>query len=320
MGRLSGLKNKSQSLLGLFTVVCGFLMMWGSVRTGRDRLTTIESVTSQAVDIDPMQPSPLNNGRLVVAAAEFSSSEKLEDEYLLPTSDLILRRHVEMYQWKESVDPLSGELRYNLGWHEGQIDFFTFRETVGHENPLLRIEPALKRVSSSRFGGFDGDPILRSIQKLLPLELDPRKLKDPSLRIEDNKIVVPRDTTSSGTALGDMRVWYEVLPQGGYTILTRQVDERSLLGVQGTDTLIIRPGLFSADELEHAETADAQDASDGLLLLGAVILCLGLFSVLLPIASQIDLRPRINLQGKPALLVVCAGVSCVAAAVMWLLG
>jgi hypothetical protein len=320
MGRLTGLKNRSQSVLGLFTVVCGFLMMWGSVRTGRDRLATIESVSSQAMDIDPTHPSALNNGRLVVAAAEFSSEETLGDEYLLPAPYLILRRHVEMYQWKENVDPLSGDLRYDLGWHEGQIDFFTFRQTAGHENPLLRLEPAVMRVSSSRFGGFDGGPILRSIQKLLPLELDSGKLKDPLLRIEDNKIVIPRDAQGSGTTLGDMRVWYEVLPQGGYTILTRQVDERSLLGAQGTDTLIIRQGLFSAGELERAETGDAQDASDGLLLLGATILCLGLFSVLLPIAPRIDLRPRLNMQGKAALLVVCAGVSCIAAAVMWLLG
>jgi hypothetical protein len=209
---------------------------------------------------------------------------------------------------------------YELGWHERQIDFFSFRETSGHENPLLRVQPIEKKVGISRFGAFDGEPILRSIQKLLPLELSPQLVRDPSLKIEDNKIVVPRDPSTSGVSLGDMRVWYEVLPQGNYTILTRQVDERSLLGVGGSDTLIIRPGLFSADEFNRAEVGAAERDTGGLLLLGASILCLGLFSVLLPFAAQFDLRPRLALQGKAALFVVCIGVSFATLVVLWVLG
>jgi hypothetical protein len=295
-------------------------MMWGSVRTGHDSLSTLDKVTSQAVDIDSMHPSAVNNGRIVVAGAEFSSPEKIEDEYLQPTSNLILRRHVEMYQWAQTTDPLTQKPSYDLGWHEGQIDFFTFQETVGHENPLLRVEPIVKKVAVSQFGGFDGEPILRAIQKLLPAELSPQNVKDPSLRIEDNKILIPRDPSATGTTLGDMRVWYEALPQGPYTILTRQVDERSLLGAQNVDALIIRQGIFSALELARVESGETEKETDGLLFLGAIILCLGLFSVLLPFSSQIDLRPRLNLQGKPALFVVCAGLSFATLVVMWVLG
>jgi hypothetical protein len=320
MGKLTRLKNSSQGLLGALTVVCGFLMMWGGVRTGRDSVTTLSAVMSQAVDIDPMHPSPANNGRIVVAAAQFSSSEQLDDEYLQPTSNLILHRHVEMYQWAETFDPLTGKPMYELGWREGQIDFFSFRETSGHENPLLRIQPVEKKVTSARFGAFDGAPILRSIRKLIPVELSPQMLRDPSLTIEDNMIVVPRDPSTTGASLGDMRVWYEALPQGDYTILTRQVDERSLLGADRSDTLIIRQGIFSADEFGRAEIGATERDTDGLLLLGAIILCLGLFSVLLPFAPQIDLRPRLAVDGKAALFVVCLGVSLVTFVVLWVLG
>lgn len=320
MGKLKRLKNSSQGFVGVLTVVCGFLMMWGGVRTGRDSVTSFSTVMDRAVDIDPMHPSPLDNGRIVVAAAPFSSSEQLDDEYLQPTSNLILHRHVEMYQWAEKFDPLTGTPSYELGWHEGQIDFFSFRETSGHENPLLRTQPVQKTVASARFGAFDGGPILRSIQKLLPVELSPQIMRDPSLAITDNKILVPRDRSSSGNSLGDMRVWYEALPQGDYTILTRQVDERSLLGAEGSDTLMIRQGLFSADELRRVEVDATERDTDGLLLLGAVILCLGLFSLLLPFAPQIDLRPRLALDGKAALFVVCAGLSFVTLVLLWVLG
>jgi len=319
MKRLKNLRAKSHALVGFFTLTCGFLMMWASVRGGIQENESIAKDMRGAIAIDPLRPNGANNGALVVAAAKFSSPELLDDEFLKPGPYLVLRRRVEMFQWAEESVPTTNDVSYKLGWYEGQIDFFRFRDARGHENPLLRVQPFVKQVSVSTFGAFDGSVILRTVRKLSPLKLTPELVKDPSIRIENDALVIPRDPSAPKTALGDMRVSYEVLQQGDYTILTRQEDERTLIGAAPAASPFMQAGLFTPDELRTASSERVQEVSDGLLYMGAVILFLGLVSVFLPVASSLDLRPRANLQGVPALVAVCAGVSFVTLVIFFIL-
>lgn len=302
-------QKRSQGVFGLLTLLCGFFMMWGSAQGGFKDTKTIDETLEHAIDIDPRLPSGLNNQKIVVAPGRFASEEQLEDEYIKPGPYLILRRKVEMFQWSEKTSVSGGLPEYALDWYEGQIDFFQFKESTGHENPLLRVQPFVKMVASNTFGGFDGSLLLRAIEKLFSLELTEDLLKDKSLRIVNNKIFIPRDPLGPG--LGDIRISYEILPQGDYTILTRQVDERSLIGVERSGSMLIRPGLYSADELRKISSQEVQAAASGMLYLGSILLFCGLVSVLFPLAPQISLRPRLALDGVPALVVLCLSITVV---------
>lgn len=309
--------------LAFVTAACGFLMMWGSSGSSFQSGTINVALQSQVIEIDSLVPSGVHNQSLVVAAGKFVSPETLEDEFLKPARFLIMRRHVEMFQWQEITSPISGAIEYSLDWHEGQVDFFRFKQTSGHENPLLRYEGFTRRVNVSTFGAFEGSALLKSVQSLIPLTLAKEMLKDPSLRIENNAIIVPRQPDSQGgetPQLGDMRVWYEVLPEGNYTVLTRQVDERNLIGAESGHAMVLRPGLLSAEELFAAEARDSERVVTGLLYLGGILFFLGLYSTLVPFAGRFTLRPKINLQGAPALALVCAAVSIVAVMVFFIVG
>ncbi len=117
-----------------------------------------------------------------------------------------------------------------------------------------------------------------------------------------------------------MRVWYDALPQGDYTVLTRQVDERNLVGADTGHAMVMRAGLLSAAELFAAEGQEVERVSNGLLYLGGSLFFIGLFSVLAPLAPQFNLRPKINLEGAPALALVCAAVSAVAVIIFFIVG
>jgi len=320
--RLRSGTARVQRGLAVVTLACGFLMMWGSARGSNQSDSNNTQVRRQAIEIDPLLPDGKNNQSIVVAAGRFSSPQTIEDELLKPGKFLILRRRVEMYQWAESRAAMGGnDFQYNLGWHRGQIDFFTFKETTGHENPLLRYEEFTKRVEASSFGAFSGDGLLRSVQNLLPISLTPEMLKDPSLKIEENKILIPRSPAGGdGPALGDMRVWYEGLLEGDYTVLTRQVDERNLVGANSGHAMVLRVGRLSVDELFKAEAQETARVSSGLLYMGGIIFFIGLYSVLAPLASQITLRPKIDLEGAPALALLCAAVSAVAVVIFFVVG
>lgn len=316
MVKLARINTTLQTFFGVITLLSGMLMMWGSVKGERADVATIDTLSADAVDIDASIPSARDNGKLVVAAAGFSSDQRLEDEYLKLGPYLILRRRVEMYQWIEERSEGVSQPQYVETWHEGEVDFFKFAVPEGHENPVLRATPTRQMVESARFGGYDGNVLLRSIAKLLPLTLDPSMLKDPSLVIEDNKIVVPRAGNLETPALGDMRVWYEALPQGDYTVMTKQIDERTLLGATPSDTLLIRPGLFTAESLSKVQSSEVRSGVFGMLCFGALLLFAGLLSILAPLARNLDLRPRLPFTGTAALAFVCAAISLAAFGVM----
>lgn len=324
MGKLQRLSSRSQGFVGALTLLCGFLMMWGSSRGTLENTSTTDRLRREAVDIDPLLPSVDYNGALVVAAGRLYSASLLEDEFLKPSHYLTLKRHVEMYQWVEernSIDPLP---KYTLAWREEQVDFFQFQKPQGHANPLLPYSSETLHVpeGAATFGLFDATRILQSVRRLLPAPLSSEMLKNPTMRIEDGKLYIPRDTEvdRASPSLGDVRVWYEGLPQGEYTILARQVDERNLVGANSANSVEIRAGLYSADELFSLEEQNVQKTNDGLLFIGGALFCFGLFSVLLPTARHIDLRPRLNVQGPIALLIVCLGLSMAAVFVFFVLG
>lgn len=313
--RFYSFTSKSNSTLALCTVIAGFVMMWTSTLGGISVRENRTVALKRAVEIDPLVPSARFNGQLVVAAANLqpvAPAEPFEDPYIEPQHALVLRRHVEMFQWTERIDSESGaKPEYQMEWVEGEVDFFGFKEPTGHENPVLKIKSQEQRVTHVTFGAFDGSKVLQVIGNIPRLEINPDILKDPTLPIQENKIVIKRDPSVQGSALGDMRIWYEALPVGAYTVLARQVDEQTLLGSTPASDVLIRAGVFSAVELIEATTAEAQTAYSGFRYFGAILFCGGLLSLLLPYAGRIDFRPKIELRGVPAVLFLSAGVTLV---------
>jgi hypothetical protein len=321
MGKLGTLRKRAQGITGIITVACGFFMMWGSARGSVEQHEMQQGLYEKASPIDARVPNAELNGQLVLAGGRFSSTQQLEDDFLQPSPFLVLRRRVEMYQWIEDRAGSSGTPEYRLGWFEGQVDFFRFQNPTGHENPLLRFEAFNRSIGSSSFGAFDGTVLLRSVRALPSLELRSDMLKDPSQRIENNKIYVPRDPTmGEGVFLGDMRVWYEALPQGEYTVLTVQKDERNLVGAEPSEELVVRQGDLSKDEFFGAERQDVGRVSTGLLYLGGILFFAGLCSVLAPLAPRINLRPRIAADGMLAVVLLSAGFSLIAVCFFFLVG
>jgi hypothetical protein len=313
--------KNSQAFLGALTLISGFALMWASTSGQRQDDSTVTKAASEAVAVDPLQPSARYNGRLVVAAGRLSSIETLEDEYLKAAQYLILIRHVEMYQWVENrTSKADGPARYAMEWYEGQQDFFTFQEPTGHENPLLKVFSKKFLVPTSSFGAFEGRKILDAIEYPPRLELTASLLKDPLQKIENNKLIVPREPDQVGIALGDMRVWYNALSVGEYTVAARQEDEMTLLGSTQKGVLVVKPGKLSVEELFADVGRESANTYSGLMYIGGVVTFLGLFSILIRIAPQMNLRPRFEVQGPLAVFVVSVGITLVTMVIFFILG
>ncbi len=311
MGSFIGASKKAMgSVGGGLIILCAFLLMWSSVSTEFETNEAISKAAARAEEIDVSRPDATNNGKLVVASGALSSLERLEDEYLKPGPYLVLERHVEMFQWNEQFENEGAAPTYSLEWVAGQRDFFSFKVPQGHENPLLPAKPDRRSVGQVSFGRFDGSQIISHIKVLEPLVLEPSMLKEPKLEIVDNKILIRRQAgVDSGSALGDVRISYNVLPRGDYTVLAQQEDERTLLGASPKSTLVIRRGLLSIDDFLRGVKRDTDKSAMNALFMGGGLLFFGLLSLLSPHRAKFDLRPHLNVQGGVAVLVVCGGLS-----------
>lgn len=304
---------------GGLVVVCGFLLMWSAVSKDVVTDNTVAEAAAKAIDIDSSQPRSTNNGLLVVAGAELTSSERLEDVYVKPGAYLVLKRKVEMFQWAELPDEKGGDPEYKMGWYPGQIDFFKFKTPLGHENPLASIAPEVLKVGTSRFGGFDGSQIVAHVLKFEPLSLSPEILKDPSVEIVDNRIMIRRTPGNTLPGLGDVRVSYEVLPQGDYTVMAIQQDERTLLSPAPSSVLIIQPGIKTTDDFLKVVNEETRSMASNSLLMGVGLLFFGLLSLLMPHRGRFDLAPHVNMRGASAVIVVSAGLSIAVGLIMFAL-
>ncbi len=313
MKKIKDFGRKTNSILGAVTVICGFVMMWASSLGGSTTQSSLTTTLEAAVDIDATRPSLGNSNKLVVASGNLRGDALLEDDFLVPQSVVRLVRRVEMFQWVEDIEDESNPssaVNYSLKWAPKEVDFFRFREPTGHENPVMKVQPLEKRPETVFFGSFDGARILDAIEVLSPLQLGPDMLKDRSYAIENNKLLIKRESGTTGPSLGDIRVWYEVISAGDYTVLARQVDERFLIASEPSEEVFIQRGRYTAEELFGLISQDAKEAYTGMLFIGAVLTAFGLFSVLKPYAANFDLNPKIDIRGVPAVALVSAGISC----------
>ncbi len=318
-----GIFNRAKIAPGMIggglMLVCSFVLMWAGVASDVTTDNKLQQVVHDSVEIDAHSPDPSYNGKLVIAAGEFRTSDFFEDEYLKANSSLIVQRRVEMMQWVEIQNRDGSPPEYTLQWVEGQVDFFKFKTPEGHENPLLQVAPIRYLAPQSRFGGFDGSRLLPLIGRLDRLGITPDMLKDPSREVADDKIILRRNPGSDLAGLGDTRVWYEVLPQGDYTVLTVQQDERNLVGASPSATLFIHKGLLSSDDFQQELEGEADQSFLGMFYLGGGLLFFALLSILMPKKHRFDLRPHINAQGAVAVVIVSATGSFVAMSLFFLL-
>lgn len=319
MEEIIGKAKKAQSIFGGgIMLVASFVLMWAGTDSDVSTDKKLRQVVQDSIDINPNVPDPSNNGKLVIAAGGSAQLIPTRMNSLSPTVPSSC-----VGEWRccngSRVRRKRGAPSYSLQWVEGQVDFFKFKVPQGHENPLMQVTPAKYIAQSVRFGGFDGSRLLPLIDKLDRLELNPQLLKDPSRELSDNKILIRRGLGSDLASLGDQRVWYEVLPQGDYTVLTVQQDERNLVGASPSTTLFIRKGLLSSEDFEGELQAEANRSFLGMFYLGGLLLFFACLSLMMPHAKKFDLRPHANAQGALAVVIVSAGGSFLVMAFFFLL-
>jgi Transmembrane protein 43 len=299
-------------LIGLALIVgASFLLFWNegrAVQTARS-LTEGEGIV---VDADSAKVDPANEGKLVHVTGDLATKAPLSDpDFGVSAQAARLVRTVETYQWKEESKT---ETRKNLGgsedkvttytyvqtWSEPHIDSSRFHEQNGHANPPQKFRHFEVTARDATLGAFrPGEAALLRLAAGDELRVDPAiatALRDKlgPASVADGRIFVGGD--AARPRIGDLRVSYRIAADGPVSMIGRQTGAgfSEYQTKAGDRLLMAQAGAVSADAMFKAAEAENRALTWILRAVGAVLVFVGWFLIMRPLAVVGSVVPFIG--------------------------
>jgi hypothetical protein len=298
-GVLAGLVIVPAALVLLYLLEGSTIVAAGALAEGRDAV-----VEAQADTIDPAL-----EGRLVHVSGPVRPGLVADEALGINQEGLILRRRVEMLQWREdrrrvSVDGGSRtEVSYGKVWSEQPIDSSRF-VPYGASRP---VNPAMAVRSESFTSGQAALGSRRLAPGLIRDQIDPQPLAvtdemavtvgaslGRSARAVAGVVFVGADPNAP--AIGDLRISYSLAAPETATAVAKQ-QGTGLLPYEtpnGGQVAILRPGTVAAAAMFASAEAGKSRERWAFRLVGSVLLFAGFLLVMRPAAALVQDVPLIG--------------------------
>jgi len=313
-------------VFGLALVLAASILLWWN--EGRAVLTDhgLKEGSALAVAVSADRVDPANEGKLAHVSGKALAGKSLADPDFpfMAVKALVLRRQVDMFQWKEeqqtrenkkvggSVEKVT-TYSYSKVWSSSLHDSARFHEAGGHVNPSAMPFAGLTlKDPDARIGAF------RLSADMLDLPAT------ETLRAPDNaplakgwavhgQIYIGKNPDAP--EIGDVRIRHFYAPEQDVSIVARQQgDGFASFSVSGGQRTIrmLEPGLCDAAAMFNA--ARDENALLTWLLRGVGVLGLltGFFLILRPLAVAGDLVPLVgDILGMGAgFAALCLSLAC----------
>lgn len=216
------------AVFGLLAMILSvFLLIWNESRDERTTLqlntaaTQISKLTGAKDDSSPY------TGQLVWLAEKVEGDGYLVDErFDLRVNALKMRRRVEMYQWVEDPARVNTyahalayqkEYTYSTNWKEDVIDSRTFNRK-DYLNPLdIPVDGFTVQAENIRAGEYTLSSNLLSTSDNY-VRYIPGHLQSETPYLPAGTLYIG-DGTPANPKVGDIKVWWEIIPEDTYSIL-----------------------------------------------------------------------------------------------------
>ena len=296
-------------MVGLVLVVVAFpVLFWNEGRAVKTRKDLTQG-SKEFVSVDASKIDSANEGRLIHLTAEAITSDTLSDEALnIQSSALVLRRKVEMFQWKEETETrkkkkLGGgvdtEKRYTYHqvWEEGRIESSKFRESAKHRNPQLPIESTTWTASPVMVGVFKlSDSLASGLRDFTPLEINPEvelpeTLNEMKLKKQQDTLYLASEP--SNPQIGDVRITYEHVLPSVVSIVSKQKGDsfEGFKGNSGTTIDMLMTGEHDGESMFAAAQKSNKILTWILRAVGFVVMFFGFNLIFKPLPVIADVLP-----------------------------
>jgi hypothetical protein len=302
-------------------IVFGLLFVTGSVIllgwNEKRAVTTANSLTEGAkavVSVSPGEVAPANEQKLIHLSGRVDTSEPLRDpDFGVEAVALRLKRHVEMYQWKEQKvtekrskvgggEETTTRYEYTKDWSENLIPSRDFMHPEDHTNPpAMALSSRTLTAPKAALGAFQIPSFV--IEKMggdegLPLGDSAASKVSPEFKSRCKKV---SDTLYLGIdpnapQVGDSRINFLIVRPGDFSVLARQAGSSiDRYPTRAGDSLLrIESGSVSAAEMfEHAQSENT--AITWVARLGGFIfMWVGCSMILSPLKVIADVIPFVG--------------------------
>lgn len=290
----------------LIPVAC-WLLFWNEGRAVHTARALTEGAAS-VVSVGAGRPDPANEGRLVHVAGPLRTPGTLADADtgMRAAGVAVLRRQVEMYQWREqssstTTTNLGGSqtrettYSYSRAWSETAIDSSRFRQPEGRGNPRMSIAGRSFIAREGMLGGFAmAEPELRLLpagQALAPAGALVPGIAGRPLRVTGQSLYVGQDPSSP--VVGDLRITYTVAQPETASVIARQSGQGfAPYATRNGETLhLVSEGTRTAGEMIQAAETENAVIAWALRLAGAILMLAGFSLILRPVRVLADVVP-----------------------------
>lgn len=304
----SRLKSSFFGFLFSFVLVIAALLLlaWNEHRT----LTTYKGlkaagdavVTTSADRIDPAI-----DGKLVYLSAQVTTEETVQDpDFGVEAPALVLRRSVEMYQWKEnkkteSRDKLGGgketitTYSYEKTWDNEPIDSGRFHQS-GHDNPgEMPWRDQEFAVSDARIGAWQaGGKILGALNASKLTLSEDSTFPDEFWLADAGKLYSGESPESP--QIGDLRVTFTVVPPQPASVIGEASGEGLKSWTSPADTEIFLVEAGTVDSTTLVANAQSSNSTIGWVLraVGFMLLWIAFSMMLGPLATLAAVLPPLG--------------------------
>ena len=302
-------------LIGFLFVFISSIGLWLNEGRSVNQSDALHEMQAEIQTLPDTKYHPdFQNKPVLVQGKVSATATVIDPEFKISTKALVLKRTVEMFQWKEIVKSESKHetsYRYKKQWFSEPIDSSNFHESEAHYNPpfsyLNESFSNTVMIGDYRLSKEVLDKI--AISRNLGLSSFPNKINDAinhkSFLFIGKDINVP--------SIGDVKISYQYAPEGEYSIAAK-LENKSLFDYTSSNQRslsFVRNGIVSSTRIFNSEQANNTSLTWTLRVFGLMVMFFSFLTVLRSFTAFLDYIPIIG----PLL----NGVSSVVAGVLTLI-
>lgn len=321
MGYGANIGNSLKGILfGLVLLVGSIALLWWNENRSVSQAGALNEMSAKIITLPDSIYHPEHENKVVLVQDEVKPvSQVLDPLFGVKSDGLVLRRIVEMYQWKEKAnkkteDKLGGATEttttynYVKEWSSRAINSSSFQYPQEHHNPSINYENKTF-VTDANIGGYylsknivgkiatsrsyDG---LSSMPEKIGMATNHMSFlyigHVPQNQIDGNISY----STPQNPRIGDVKISYTFAPAGQYTIAAKS-QNKSLVDYTTSNNKsfsFIRSGVVSAEQIFQQEL-DANSTLTWILrFIGVLMMFIGFILVMGPLATLAKVIPMLG--------------------------
>ncbi len=304
-------ENIGNSFKGIFVgfilLIVSIVLLWWNEGRSVEQASALKEMQEKITTLPDTSYNAQYDGKAVLLQGMVKPlNEVVDPEFGVKTDGLVLRKSVQMYQWKEnkeskSQDKLGGGTEtvttytYVKVWSSSENNSISFKHPQGHQNPAMTHKGGTYS-TDAQLGDFHLDKnvvnYIGASESYPGLSQMPYYVGDA----KNYKTYLYLGINPSTPQIGDVKITYTYAPAGEYTFAGKQ-SGKSLMHYttdNGKDFIFVRSGKVSAKSI-FKEEQDANAALTWILRgVGLLVMFFGFMMMMSLLATLAKVIPMLG--------------------------